>query len=238
MLFILPSLLLPFLVILHCTSLPHHPLPNISLLDHFLPYSLLPYNHESLTCQHFSKISLYITFLSFLTISHTFLHLAFPSPSLPGESFSIREGVKLPTQALCSRCGHVSSQLVCKACVLLEGLNKGKPRLGLGKSSKVDEHLAAEEATAASLGTSHQPQDTTERTLDSASDSHSTHDSVLKGLHSLTFWDVIEVYLHKICLIYIIWGTLDSVSESHSTRDSVLKGLHSLTFWDLCYFKV
>ena len=43
----------------------------------------------------------------------------------------------MPTQSFCTRCGHVSSQAVCKACVLLEGLNKGRPRLGVGKSSKV-----------------------------------------------------------------------------------------------------
>ena len=54
---------------------------------------------------------------------------------------SVREGVKLPTRSTCTRCGHISSQPVCKACVLLEGLNKGKPRLGIGKSSKVRERL-------------------------------------------------------------------------------------------------
>ncbi|XP_027227722.2 cytoplasmic tRNA 2-thiolation protein 1 isoform X1 [Penaeus vannamei] len=58
-----------------------------------------------------------------------------------GECLSVREGVKLPTQSICERCGHVSSQPVCKACVLLEGLNKGRPRLGIGKSSKVQERL-------------------------------------------------------------------------------------------------
>lgn len=61
--------------------------------------------------------------------------------SSPGECLSVREGVKLPTQSICERCGHVSSQPVCKACVLLEGLNKGRPRLGIGKSSKVQERL-------------------------------------------------------------------------------------------------
>lgn len=43
---------------------------------------------------------------------------------------------KLPALTKCTRCGYVSSQSVCKACVLLEGLNKGLPRLGVGKSSK------------------------------------------------------------------------------------------------------
>jgi cytoplasmic tRNA 2-thiolation protein 1 len=37
----------------------------------------------------------------------------------------------LPTQqkmGTCARCGYLSSQAVCKACVLLEGLNKNRPR--------------------------------------------------------------------------------------------------------------
>jgi cytoplasmic tRNA 2-thiolation protein 1 len=32
---------------------------------------------------------------------------------------------------------------VCKACVILEGLNKGKPKLGIGKSSKALQQLEA-----------------------------------------------------------------------------------------------
>jgi cytoplasmic tRNA 2-thiolation protein 1 len=32
---------------------------------------------------------------------------------------------------------------VCKACVMLEGLNKGLPRLGIGKSSKALQHIDA-----------------------------------------------------------------------------------------------
>lgn len=44
---------------------------------------------------------------------------------------------KLPTQMTCDRCKYVSSQPLCKACVLLEGLNRGLPRLGIGKSSRV-----------------------------------------------------------------------------------------------------
>jgi len=55
-----------------------------------------------------------------------------------GESLSIREGVKMPTQGICTQCGYISSQGLCKACVMLEGLNKGLPRLGIGKSSKVN----------------------------------------------------------------------------------------------------
>ncbi|RUS85981.1 hypothetical protein EGW08_006251 [Elysia chlorotica] len=50
--------------------------------------------------------------------------------------------------AVCSVCQFVSSNEVCKACVLLEGLNKGRPRLGIGKIHKErrkwEEDLAAE----------------------------------------------------------------------------------------------
>lgn len=54
-----------------------------------------------------------------------------------GECMSLKEGVKLPSKGICARCGYISSQEVCKACVMLEGLNKGVPRLGVGKTSKV-----------------------------------------------------------------------------------------------------
>ena len=35
----------------------------------------------------------------------------------------------------CSRCGYISSQPICKACVLLEGLNKNRPRMDIGVES-------------------------------------------------------------------------------------------------------
>lgn len=44
----------------------------------------------------------------------------------------------MPTLTRCSRCGYVSSQEICKACILLEGLNKGLPRLGIGKTSRIN----------------------------------------------------------------------------------------------------
>lgn len=36
----------------------------------------------------------------------------------------------------CVRCGYLSSQSVCKACILLEGLNKGLPKLGITRNRK------------------------------------------------------------------------------------------------------
>jgi len=55
-----------------------------------------------------------------------------------GENLSVRSDVqeRLPTRGACSKCGYVSSMETCKACLLLEGLNRGLPRLGVGKSAK------------------------------------------------------------------------------------------------------
>ncbi|XP_015586157.1 cytoplasmic tRNA 2-thiolation protein 1 [Cephus cinctus] len=54
-----------------------------------------------------------------------------------GERLQAKGTIKMPERRNCSRCGFVSSCEVCKACVLLEGLNRGMPKLGIGKSSKV-----------------------------------------------------------------------------------------------------
>lgn len=48
----------------------------------------------------------------------------------------MKDSVKMPERRNCTRCGFVSSQEICKACVLLEGLNRGLPKLGIGKSNK------------------------------------------------------------------------------------------------------
>ena len=54
-----------------------------------------------------------------------------------GESLCIKKDAKMPVQGNCERCGYISSQKVCKACVMLEGLNRGLPKLGIGKTHKV-----------------------------------------------------------------------------------------------------
>ncbi|CAB4062618.1 CTU1 [Lepeophtheirus salmonis] len=56
-----------------------------------------------------------------------------------GEQMIMKDSVmeRLPSQGKCSKCGYISSMEICKACIMLEGLNKGIPRLGVGKSSKV-----------------------------------------------------------------------------------------------------
>lgn len=53
-----------------------------------------------------------------------------------GEQLHFKETTKMPVRIRCKRCGFVASQELCKACVLLEGLNRGLPKLGIGKASK------------------------------------------------------------------------------------------------------
>ena len=43
-----------------------------------------------------------------------------------GEALQLKGGVKMPVQGKCRECGYIASNDKCKACVLLEGLNKGK----------------------------------------------------------------------------------------------------------------
>jgi cytoplasmic tRNA 2-thiolation protein 1 len=51
-----------------------------------------------------------------------------------GEDFVLKGEVKekLPEQGSCERCGYMSSRKICKACVLVEGLERGLPKLGIG----------------------------------------------------------------------------------------------------------
>ncbi|KAF7274640.1 hypothetical protein GWI33_012686 [Rhynchophorus ferrugineus] len=62
-----------------------------------------------------------------------------------GENIRVNETAKIPKLTKCTRCNYVSSQEICKACILLEGLNKGLPRLGVGKSSRVKRILKINE---------------------------------------------------------------------------------------------
>ncbi|KAJ8437434.1 hypothetical protein Cgig2_031955 [Carnegiea gigantea] len=85
-----------------------------------------------------------------------------------GENFRISTFTKMPEQGTCERCGYISSQPFsefclhndlrmvsgvclgldvqkwCKACVLLEGLNRGLPKLGIGRSRGIDNHSKKE----------------------------------------------------------------------------------------------
>lgn len=63
-----------------------------------------------------------------------------------GEQMCFKEDktVRMPTQMTCLKCGYISSNKICKACALLEGLNQGKARLVIGRAS--DQILADEVA--------------------------------------------------------------------------------------------
>lgn len=53
-----------------------------------------------------------------------------------------RTSRRMPQQTMrrCERCGYLSSQAVCKACTLLEGLNKSKPKVEIGVAG-VERHM-------------------------------------------------------------------------------------------------
>ena len=54
-----------------------------------------------------------------------------------GESLAVKKEIKMPKQGVCERCGYMSSMNICKACNLLEGLNRGLPKLGIGKTDRL-----------------------------------------------------------------------------------------------------
>lgn len=62
-----------------------------------------------------------------------------------GENLSVRDGVKMPVQGTCQRCGYISSQSLCKSCVLLEGLNRGLPKLGIGKHHRLHDKILTQQ---------------------------------------------------------------------------------------------
>lgn len=69
-----------------------------------------------------------------------------------GEQFQIKETVEMAKQGTCTRCGYISSNEICKACILLEGLNSGISKLGIGNEKRARrEHLSAQEATEAQV---------------------------------------------------------------------------------------
>lgn len=59
-----------------------------------------------------------------------------------GQGKEPRKGRKLPQQQMgkCKRCGYLSSQAICKACMLLEGLNKNRPKMDIKVSVDEEEN--------------------------------------------------------------------------------------------------
>jgi len=60
------------------------------------------------------------------------------------EQIDVGVKVKLPVKQICTVCGYMSSNKVCKACGLLDGLNKGTAKIAIGKEkihkAKVKDH--------------------------------------------------------------------------------------------------
>ena len=52
-----------------------------------------------------------------------------------GEDIVPEVGAKLPKKRRCSRCGYLSSNELCKACILLQKLNQGLPRVVIAETS-------------------------------------------------------------------------------------------------------
>ena len=68
-------------------------------------------------------------------------------------SSAVKESRKTELQN-CLRCGYISSNKVCKACILLEGLEKGTPQLGIGsEKSKKIKNIRQENASKDAEGT-------------------------------------------------------------------------------------
>ncbi|KAJ2835030.1 cytosolic thiouridylase subunit Ctu1 [Coemansia furcata] len=53
-----------------------------------------------------------------------------------GEAMHVAKDVQLASLDRCQRCGYISSNAVCKACVLLEGLERGIPKLGISRTKQ------------------------------------------------------------------------------------------------------
>jgi cytoplasmic tRNA 2-thiolation protein 1 len=58
--------------------------------------------------------------------------------------FKDEKVIRMPSQQTCIKCGYMSSNRICKACALLEGLNQGKARLAIGRQS---EQMVADEVS-------------------------------------------------------------------------------------------
>ncbi|CAI2351315.1 unnamed protein product [Caenorhabditis sp. 36 PRJEB53466] len=64
-----------------------------------------------------------------------------------GEKLSVRKEVEMPTLKTCERCGYMTSQKMCKACLLIEGLNTGNTDLGVRKTKKTTKMTVVREAS-------------------------------------------------------------------------------------------
>lgn len=54
-------------------------------------------------------------------------------------SQAVKKPIKTQTLGQCERCGYIASQKICKACSLLEGLNRNRPKTAIEVTLDVDE---------------------------------------------------------------------------------------------------
>ncbi|KIM29446.1 hypothetical protein M408DRAFT_15823 [Serendipita vermifera MAFF 305830] len=64
-----------------------------------------------------------------------------------GESFEVAQEVKVKEQRTCVRCGYIASNELCKACTLLEGLERGIPQMGIRDGKKKHIEIEAPDLT-------------------------------------------------------------------------------------------
>lgn len=69
-----------------------------------------------------------------------------------GEQLAVRAETRVAQQQTCVRCGYMSSNPLCKACVLLEGLNRGIPALGVRGDHSSTRRLRDAHAAAGASG--------------------------------------------------------------------------------------
>ncbi|CAD5218622.1 unnamed protein product [Bursaphelenchus okinawaensis] len=61
-----------------------------------------------------------------------------------GDKIAAKEDIKAPTERRCDRCGFMSSQPICKACLLLYGLETNNLSLGISKKGKLSDKEVVE----------------------------------------------------------------------------------------------
>ena len=55
------------------------------------------------------------------------------------EQIDVGVTVKIPVKQICTLCGYISSNKICKACTLLAGLNKGRAKITIALKEETKE---------------------------------------------------------------------------------------------------
>ncbi|XP_038623310.1 cytoplasmic tRNA 2-thiolation protein 1 [Tachyglossus aculeatus] len=68
------------------------------------------------------------------------------------ERLTLRPGTGPPPPTTCTHCGSLASRPLCQACQLLDGLNRGLPRLGIGGEARLGDRVRPREGQAPGEG--------------------------------------------------------------------------------------